>query len=185
RYLYGKKKKGTLIKASILEVLMLGYKNPYTLKRAAEKNHRLYDDKSRRDSKVHVIAHDTKKILEYAKDSRLKMNEKLKYPKAIEKKVNFFPIDYKKLNKLSETFIPQGKLLVEQQYFSDTSTSIVTLDKENVITSSSPPLKMPKQNVFAKFLSRIDATIQCLEKLVVDNTSIVGVPLFYPKVEAL
>ncbi|GJW00089.1 retrovirus-related pol polyprotein from transposon TNT 1-94 [Tanacetum coccineum] len=141
----------------------LGYKNPYTLKRDAEKNHKLYDDKSRRDSKVHVIAHDTEKVLENAKDSRLKMNEKLKDPKAIEKKVNFFPIDYKKLNKLSKTFVPQA----------------------NVIKSSSPPLKMPKQNVFDKFLSRIDATIECLEKLVVVNTSNVGVPLFYPEVKAL
>ncbi|GJR04362.1 hypothetical protein Tco_0527346 [Tanacetum coccineum] len=44
------------------------------------------------------------------------MKGKLNDPKAIEKKVNFVPIDYVKLNKLSETFNQQVELSLEQQY---------------------------------------------------------------------
>ncbi|GKC24056.1 hypothetical protein Tco_1026206 [Tanacetum coccineum] len=103
---------------------------------------------------MHVDVCNTEEILNDAEKSRFKMKRKLSDPIAIDKKVNFVPIDYVKLNKLSETFVPQVELSLEQQYFSEASTSAVTPDNAN------------------------------LEKLVDDNTStVVQKKRFVPKTE--
>ncbi|GKB70628.1 hypothetical protein Tco_0932040 [Tanacetum coccineum] len=56
-------------------------------------------------SKVHVNVCDTEEILEDATKSQLKMENKLKDPIAIEKKQNFRPIDYGKLNHDVEKYV--------------------------------------------------------------------------------
>ncbi|GKB57143.1 hypothetical protein Tco_0913329 [Tanacetum coccineum] len=92
---------------------------------------------------------------------RLKMKGKLNDPKAIEKKVNFVPIDYVKLNKLSETFVPQVELSLEQQYFSKASTFVVTPDKENELTKEVQVML----NVFESMESELDKTLKQNELL--------------------
>ncbi|GJV25546.1 hypothetical protein Tco_1378241 [Tanacetum coccineum] len=96
----------------------LCYKNPYTLKQEIGQKPKLYDASSLCDLKMHVDICDTEEILDDAEKSRFKMKRKLNDPIAIEKKVNFVPIDSVKLNKLSKTFVPQVELSLEQQYFS-------------------------------------------------------------------
>ncbi|GKB91814.1 hypothetical protein Tco_0964086 [Tanacetum coccineum] len=64
---------------------------------------------------VHANVRDTKKILEDATKSQIKMKNKLKDPIAIEKKQNFLPINYGKLNDLYETFVSQVELSLEQK----------------------------------------------------------------------
>ncbi|GJT72924.1 hypothetical protein Tco_1032210 [Tanacetum coccineum] len=72
------------------------------------------------------------------------MENRLKDPIAIEKKQNFRSIDYKKLNDLYKTFVPQVELSAEQKYFSSISMNSETpLD---VSISSSPPVTMPSSS---------------------------------------
>ncbi|GKD47992.1 hypothetical protein Tco_1276968 [Tanacetum coccineum] len=111
----------------------LGYKNHYTLKKPISLNPKLYDSSSLRNSTMHVHVCDTEKILEDENKSRLKIKGKFDDPIAIEKKVNFVPINYTKMNKLYETFVPQVELSLEQKYISDASTSIVTSTNTTMI----------------------------------------------------
>ncbi|GKA70412.1 putative ribonuclease H-like domain-containing protein [Tanacetum coccineum] len=94
----------------------LGYENPYTLKHAIFKNPKLYDASYLHSSKVHVNVCDIKEILEDATKSQIKMKNKLKDLIAIEKKQNFRPIDYRKLNDLYETFVLQVELSKNTKY---------------------------------------------------------------------
>ncbi|GJY71889.1 hypothetical protein Tco_0475592 [Tanacetum coccineum] len=97
-------------------------RNPYTLKKAISMNPKLYDASHLHSSNVRVNVCDTKEIIKDATKSQLKMKEKLEDPIAIEKKVNFVPVNYGKLNDIYETFVPQVDPL-EQKYFSKASMS--------------------------------------------------------------
>ncbi|GKD36940.1 gag-pol polyprotein [Tanacetum coccineum] len=141
----------------------LGYENPYTLKKAIAHNPKLYDASCFNSSKVHMNVCDTEEILVDATKSQIKMENKLKDPIAIEKKQNFHPIDYEKLNALYETFVPQVELSAEQKYFSSVSMTFGT--SSDASTSSPPPATMPKSkevktmmNVFELMESDLDAT---------------------------
>ncbi|GKB48682.1 hypothetical protein Tco_0899435, partial [Tanacetum coccineum] len=120
----------------------LGYENPYTLKKAISQNPKLYDASYIHSSKVHVNVCDTEEILKDATKSQIKIENTLKDPIDIEKKQNFRPIDYGKLNDLYKTFVPQVELSLEQKCFSSASTSSET--PTSASTSSSPPLTMPR-----------------------------------------
>ncbi|GJY33410.1 hypothetical protein Tco_0417879 [Tanacetum coccineum] len=78
----------------------LGYKNPYTLKKAISHNPKLYDACCFDDTKIHVNVRDTEDILDDATKSQIKKEIKSKDPIAIEKKQNVRTIDYNKLNAL-------------------------------------------------------------------------------------
>ncbi|GJU06395.1 retrovirus-related pol polyprotein from transposon TNT 1-94 [Tanacetum coccineum] len=141
----------------------LGYENPYMLKKAIAHNPKLYDASCFNSSKMHMNVCDTEEILEDATKSQIKMENKLKDPIAIEKKQNFHPIDYKKLNALYKTFVPQVELSAEQKYFSSVSMTFGT--SSHASTSSSPLATMPKSkegkttmNVFELMESDLDAT---------------------------
>ncbi|GJT67098.1 hypothetical protein Tco_1018578 [Tanacetum coccineum] len=94
-------------------------------------------------SKVHVNVFDTEEILEDTTKSQIKIKNKLKDPIAIEKKQIYFRfIDYKKLNALYKTFVPQVELSAEPKYFS--SVSMTSETPSNASTSSSPPTTTPR-----------------------------------------
>ncbi|GJS03165.1 hypothetical protein Tco_0319673 [Tanacetum coccineum] len=93
----------------------LGYENPYTLKQAISANPNLYDASYLYSLNVRANVRDTEKILEDATKSQIKMKNKLKDPIAIEKKQNFLPINYGKLNDLYETFVSQVELSLEHK----------------------------------------------------------------------
>ncbi|GKE38436.1 hypothetical protein Tco_1461841 [Tanacetum coccineum] len=107
----------------------LGYKNPYTYKKAISQNLKLYDVSCLDDSKIHMNIRDTEDILDDATKSQIKMKD----PIAIEKKQNVCTIDYKKLNALYEDFVPQKELSNEQKYFPSSFIS-----SENYSNASSP-----------------------------------------------
>ncbi|GJS17845.1 integrase, catalytic region, zinc finger, CCHC-type containing protein [Tanacetum coccineum] len=114
----------------------LGYANPYTLKKAISHNPKLYDASCFSDSKIRVNVRDTEDILDDATKSQKKMENKLNDPVAIEKKQNFCPIDYNKLNALYEDFVSQKELYSEQKYFS--STFIPFENSSNASTETKP-----------------------------------------------
>ncbi|GKE05401.1 retrovirus-related pol polyprotein from transposon TNT 1-94 [Tanacetum coccineum] len=136
----------------------LGYENPYTLKKAISHNPKLYDASCLHSSKVHVNVCDTGEILEDANKSQIKMENKMKDPIAIEKKQNLCSIDYKNLNALYETFVPQVELSAEQKYFSSVSTTSET--SSNASTSSSPPTTMPSSSKLMKHFHKMETDFE-------------------------
>ncbi|GJT24406.1 integrase, catalytic region, zinc finger, CCHC-type containing protein [Tanacetum coccineum] len=136
----------------------LGYENPYTLKKVISQNPKLYDASCLHSSKVHVNVCDTEEILEDATKNQIKIENKLKDLIAIEKKQNFHSIDYKKLNALYETFVPQVKLSAEQKYLSSVSTTSETFS--NASTSSSPPTTMPNSSKPLKHFYKMETKFE-------------------------
>ncbi|GJV65465.1 hypothetical protein Tco_1476293 [Tanacetum coccineum] len=85
----------------------------YKEKKAVSVNPKLYDVSYLHSSNVRANVCDTEEIIEDATKSQVRKKEKLKDPIDIEKKVDFVPINYGKLNDLYETFVPQVKLSLE------------------------------------------------------------------------
>ncbi|GKE99026.1 hypothetical protein Tco_0022377, partial [Tanacetum coccineum] len=102
-------------------------------------------------SNVRANVRDTEETLEDATKSQIKMKDKLKDPIAIEKKQNFLPINYGKLNDLYETFVPQVELSLEQKYFPNPSTSIVTPTNANKIATKSIFFKNHEDTILSRF----------------------------------
>ncbi|GJZ95533.1 hypothetical protein Tco_0667867 [Tanacetum coccineum] len=108
----------------------LGYQNPECLKKAIATQPNLYDGERLQSTKVIIDSPDSEETLEYAKESRLKMKDKM------------IQRDYEKLNALYETFVPQKEIPIKQTYFSTPSTSNVT-SESSVEMSDLPLKKMP------------------------------------------
>ncbi|GKC20198.1 hypothetical protein Tco_1022348 [Tanacetum coccineum] len=93
----------------------LGYNGPYVLSQAYAKIPKLYRayELCNKNEQLHVF--DSEETLEDAEKSQLKMNEFQKDEKVHKLKIK--PIDYRKLNKLYDDFVPQKELFAEQTYF--------------------------------------------------------------------
>nr|GEW84003.1 hypothetical protein [Tanacetum cinerariifolium] len=89
-----------------------GYQNPFHLKKAQRIKPNLYDGIVISDKHVAMPVIDDEETLILKEKSRLKMFEKAKDPEIIGKNISHKPIDYEKLNRLSEDF---GKHFTSQQ----------------------------------------------------------------------
>ncbi|GJV29068.1 hypothetical protein Tco_1385516 [Tanacetum coccineum] len=89
----------------------LGNQNPLYLSQARRQQPALYNGNVLIDKRNPVSVSDSKETLILVEESRLKMLEK-------QTVVNTKPIDYSKLNKLYEFFVPQTQLSAEQLYWS-------------------------------------------------------------------
>ncbi|GJX75135.1 hypothetical protein Tco_0313730 [Tanacetum coccineum] len=140
----------------------------------AEKQHilakKLYATSYLYTSKVHVNVCDTEEILKDATKSQIKIENTLKDPIVIEKKQNFRPIDYGKLNDLYKTFVPQVELSLEQNCCSSASTSSET--PTSASTSSSPPLTMPSSSELIRHLDMLEDEIKKLYTLLETTTTL-------------
>ncbi|GKB52637.1 hypothetical protein Tco_0903390 [Tanacetum coccineum] len=85
---------------------------------------------------------DSEETLEDAKESRLKMRNKM------------VKLNHEKLNALYETFVPQKEPSAEQTYFSIPSTSNDCYETKEV-TSDLSILKMPKESKLLKIFEKI------------------------------
>ncbi|GJW34885.1 retrovirus-related pol polyprotein from transposon TNT 1-94 [Tanacetum coccineum] len=83
---------------------------------------------------------DSEETLILAEESRLKMLEK-------QTVVNTKPIDYSKLNKLYEIFVPQTQLSVEQLYWSSIPSPPVTVSKPKVFPKKLPSTSQVLRNL--------------------------------------
>nr|GFC85499.1 hypothetical protein [Tanacetum cinerariifolium] len=70
-----------------------------------------------KDNHVPAILHNTKDTLKIAEITRKKMNDKMKNPECVTRKVKIVPHDYSKENFLA-TFTPQKQLTPEQIFWS-------------------------------------------------------------------
>nr|GEZ84407.1 hypothetical protein [Tanacetum cinerariifolium] len=118
----------------------LVYNGSYVLSQAYAKIPKLYRayEFCGQNEQLHVF--DSEDTLEDAEQSRLKMNEFQKDEKVQALKIK--PIDYGKLNKLFDNFVPQKKLSAEQTYFSSSFTS-----SEETYSGTKPSMaSMPSAN---------------------------------------
>ncbi|GJS83099.1 hypothetical protein Tco_0749640 [Tanacetum coccineum] len=99
----------------------LGYQNSFYLKKAQRIKPTLYDGIIIYAKHVVMPVIDDEETLIFEEESRSKMSEKEKDPDAIKQNISHKPIDYEKLNRLSEDFgkrfTPQQELSVEQAFW--------------------------------------------------------------------
>nr|GEV20083.1 hypothetical protein [Tanacetum cinerariifolium] len=114
----------------------IGYKNPLYLTRAQQVHPALYNGHEIiKTNHVLAIVHKSKETLEIAKITRKKLNDKMKDPECVKKKVKIAPHDYLKENYLA-TFTPQKQLTPEQIFWSKDLLKIKEEAlKEQTITS--------------------------------------------------
>ncbi|GKA15260.1 hypothetical protein Tco_0695007 [Tanacetum coccineum] len=85
---------------------------------------------------------DTEETLILAEESRSKMMEKQNDPISKEKKVNICPINYAKLNKLFEYFIPQKEVSAEQAFWLPISNPI---SKQPIVQHTPVKTEVPRK----------------------------------------
>ncbi|GJT68614.1 retrovirus-related pol polyprotein from transposon TNT 1-94 [Tanacetum coccineum] len=91
----------------------IGYNNPLCLTRAKQVQPALYNGyEIIKNNHVPALVHNTEDTLEIARITRKKMNDKMKDPECVKKKVKIAPHDYSKENYLA-TFTPQTQLTPE------------------------------------------------------------------------
>ncbi|GJW08248.1 retrovirus-related pol polyprotein from transposon TNT 1-94 [Tanacetum coccineum] len=101
-----------------LNKVAIGYKNPLCLTRAKQAQPALYNGHEIiKTNHVLAIVHNSEDTLEIAEITRKKMNDKMKNPECVQKKVKIRPPDYSKENYLA-TFTPQKQLTPEQIFWS-------------------------------------------------------------------
>ncbi|GJS76815.1 hypothetical protein Tco_0726696 [Tanacetum coccineum] len=128
----------------------LGYQNPKHLKKAITEQPKIYDGERLQSTKLIIDSPDSEETLEDAKESRLKMKDKI------------IQLNYEKLNALYEIFVPQQEIPIEQTYFSTPSTSNVP--SESSIEMSDLPLKkMLSENKLLQIFVKFDNSISDLQ----------------------
>nr|GEU29830.1 hypothetical protein [Tanacetum cinerariifolium] len=101
-----------------LNKVAIGYKNPLWLNRAKHVQPALYNGHEIiKDNHVLAIVHNIEDTLEIAEITRKKMNDKIKDPEYVTRKVKIAPHDYSKENFLA-TFTPQKQLTPEKIFWS-------------------------------------------------------------------
>ncbi|GJX61755.1 hypothetical protein Tco_0294655 [Tanacetum coccineum] len=123
----------------------LGYQNPLYLQKAQRKQPVLYSAKALFEKHDLISVCDSEEALILADESRLKMKDN-------QEENTDKPIDYAKLNKLYEYFVPQKQLSEEQVYLSPVSkpTPFVSVAKPtptNVFPKKLPTTSMVKVNL--------------------------------------
>ncbi|GJV85534.1 retrovirus-related pol polyprotein from transposon TNT 1-94 [Tanacetum coccineum] len=136
----------------------LGYQNPFYLKKAQWIKPTLYDGIVISDKHVamHVIDDEETLILE--EESRSKMSEKEKDPEAIKQNISHKPIDYVKLNRLSEDFgkcfVPQQELSTEQTFWYHMSNPSSKSSDASTVKMEAPK-ELPKVSLVNESLKKI------------------------------
>ncbi|GJU84552.1 retrovirus-related pol polyprotein from transposon TNT 1-94 [Tanacetum coccineum] len=112
----------------------LGYQNTLYLRKAQRKQSVLYSAKALVEKHDPISVCDSEETLIIAEESRLKMKDK-------QEENNDKPIDYAKLNKLYEYFVPQKQLFAEQVYRSPVSKPTPSVS----VTKPTPTKVFPKK----------------------------------------
>ncbi|GJT29231.1 hypothetical protein Tco_0909506 [Tanacetum coccineum] len=147
----------------------LGYNGPYVLLQAYPKIPKLYNayELCNKIEQLHVF--DYEETLEDAKKSQLKMNEFQKDKKVQELKIQ--PIDYGKLNKLYDNFVPQKELSAEQTYsLSSYRSSVLKISSEESSSKTKPSMaSMPSVNPMFVDLNEMKKYFKTLYELLEIN----------------
>ncbi|GJR28139.1 hypothetical protein Tco_1104371 [Tanacetum coccineum] len=148
----------------------LGYNGPYVLSQVYTKIPKLYNayELCNKSEQLHVF--DSEETLEDAEKSQLKMNEFQKDEKVQALKIK--PIDYGKLNKLYDDFVPQKELSAEQTYFSSSCISSVSkIYSEEFSSKTKQSMEsMPSVNQILGDLNEMENIFKKLNELLEKNS---------------
>ncbi|GKA21322.1 hypothetical protein Tco_0701311 [Tanacetum coccineum] len=137
----------------------LGYQNPFYLKKAQRIKPTLYDGIVISAKHVAMPVIDDEETLILEEESRSKMSEKEKDPEAIKQNISHKPIDYEKLNRLSEDFrkrfTPQQELSAEQAFW-------LRISNPTIESSNKPPVKVEVPSELPK-VSLVNASLKKLK----------------------
>ncbi|GJZ34203.1 hypothetical protein Tco_0579639 [Tanacetum coccineum] len=132
----------------------LGYQNPFYLKKAQRIKPTLYDGIVISAKHVAMPVIDDEETLILEEESRSKMSEKEKDPEAIKQNISHKPIDYEKLNRLSEDF---GKRFTPQQELSAEQAFWFCISNPTIESSNKPPVKVEVPSELPKKRTTPDA----------------------------
>ncbi|GJY72241.1 retrovirus-related pol polyprotein from transposon TNT 1-94 [Tanacetum coccineum] len=129
----------------------LGYQNPFYLKKAQRIKPTLYDGVVMSNTHVAMPVIDDEETLILEEESRSKMSEKAKDPEVIAKKISHKPIDYEKLNRLTEDFgkrfSPQQELSAEQAFWFHILNPTIEPPSNSTTFIVDVPSELPKEIV--------------------------------------
>ncbi|GKB74283.1 hypothetical protein Tco_0935695 [Tanacetum coccineum] len=150
------------------------YQNPFYLRKAQRIKPTLYDGIVISDKHVAMPVIDDEETLILEEKSRTKMSEKGKDPKIIKKKISDKPIDYEKLNILSEDF---GKRFTPQQEM-DAEQAFWFCISNPTNESSNPPLvkvevpsELPKVSLVNASLKKLKFHLAQFDSVVKKRTT--------------
>ncbi|GJR93947.1 hypothetical protein Tco_0266121 [Tanacetum coccineum] len=152
----------------------LGYQNPFYLKKAQRIKPTLYDGVVLSNTHVAMPVIDDEETLILEEESRSKMFEKAKDPKVIAKKISHKPIDYEKLNSLTDDFkklfSPQQELSAEQAFwFHILNPSIESFYTPPVIVEV--PSELPKVSLVNASLKKLKFHLTQFDSVVKKRTT--------------
>ncbi|GKF56619.1 hypothetical protein Tco_0166959 [Tanacetum coccineum] len=149
----------------------LGYQNPLYLRQARRQQRVLYNANVLAERHDPIILCDSEETLILAEESRLKMKEK-------QKEHNDKPIDYVKLNKLYEYFVPHKELSAEKFYWSPASKPIPPVLVEKPTPIKVFPIKLLTTNMvkdnLQKARNHLNKFDECIKERTVVTATIWG-----------
>ncbi|GJW57463.1 integrase, catalytic region, zinc finger, CCHC-type containing protein [Tanacetum coccineum] len=155
----------------------LGYQNSFYLKKDQRIKPTLYDGIVIFDKHVAMPVIDDEETLILEEESLSKMSEKEKDPEAIKQNISHKPIDYVKLNRLSEDFrkrfVPQQELSAEQTFwYHMLNPSTKSSDASPVKMEA--PKELPKVSLVNESLKKLKFHLATFDNVVVRNTKSIG-----------
>ncbi|GJV47120.1 integrase, catalytic region, zinc finger, CCHC-type containing protein [Tanacetum coccineum] len=148
----------------------LGYQNPFYQRIKPI----LYDGIIMSDKHVAMPVIDDEETLILEEKSRSKMSEKAKGPEIIDKNISHKPIDYEKLNRLSEDF---GKRFTLQQEMDDEQVFWLRISNPTSKPSDAspvkiePPRELPKVSLVNEILKKLKFHLARFDKVVKIRTT--------------
>ncbi|GJY80920.1 hypothetical protein Tco_0493671 [Tanacetum coccineum] len=158
----------------------LGYQNPFYLKKAQRIKPTLYDGIVISVKHVAMPVIDNEETLILEEESRSKMFEKEKDPEAIKQNISHKPIDYEKVNRLSDDFgkrfTPQQELSAEQAFWlrKQIIENVVHLPSATTISPGMfkldlvplPPRLLQNREVYLNYLRHTQEQADTLREIV-------------------
>ncbi|GKB80505.1 hypothetical protein Tco_0947400, partial [Tanacetum coccineum] len=152
----------------------LGYQNPFHLKKAQRIKPTLYDGIVMSDEHVAMLVIDDEETLILEEKSQSKMSEKAKDPEIINKNISHKPIDYEKLNRLSEDFgkrfTPQQEMDVEQAFWLRIS-NLTSKPSDASFVKIEAPKELPKVSLVNESLQKLKFNLARFDNVVKIRTT--------------
>ncbi|GJR15027.1 hypothetical protein Tco_0797679 [Tanacetum coccineum] len=141
----------------------LGYQNPFYLKKAQRIKPTLYNGVVMSNAHAAMPVIDDEETLILEEESRSKMYEKAKDPEVIAKKISHKPIDYEKLNRLTEDF---GKHFSLQQELSAEQAFWFHILNPTIEPPYTPPVIVDVPSELPKEINDLKARLQDKDKTI-------------------
>ncbi|GJR89827.1 retrovirus-related pol polyprotein from transposon TNT 1-94 [Tanacetum coccineum] len=146
------------LEKKIKELDNILFKNPFHLKKAQRIKPTLYDGIVIFDKHVAMPVIDDEETLILEEESRSKMSEKENDPETIKQNISHKPIDYEKLNRLSDDFgkrfTPQQELSAEQAFWLRMSNPTSKPSNASTVKIDSPK-ELPKVSLVNESLKKL------------------------------